>query len=83
MLVFCIIFFSFIVFSVLEAVGGADNSVSKTVHGMLAGFVSVFVFHIFAPYTGVEFPISVFSVLIGAVGGIPGAALLFGLNALF
>lgn len=72
-----------VIYSVTNAISRAKNPIKKSITGVLAGFAALIVVNLLAPLTSVSVPISVMSVLIAAVGGVPGVTLILTLNAFF
>lgn len=82
-ILFSVLCFSFIVFSVAEAVHGEEAPVWKAFSRMAAGTALLYVLHVVSPYTGIEAPISLASLGVSAVLGVPGVALLLFMDTFF
>ena len=71
------------VYSIINAIGKAKHPIKKSITGVLTGFAALIAVHLLAPLTSVSVPISVMSVLIAAIGGLPGVTLILAFNAFF
>lgn len=72
-----------VIYSIMNAIGKAKHPIKKSVTGVLTGFAALIAVNLLAPLTSVSVPISTLSVLVAAVGGLPGVTLILSLNAFF
>ena len=70
----------FITLVIIRIILKCKKPVSKTFYGMLSGVIVLIITHIAGLYIGVEVPISIMSVGVSSVAGIPGVILILILN---
>lgn len=80
---FLILAVAWLVYSVVNAAAGFDKPLRKSLYSMLMGLGSLFLVHYLVPFTGVYVPISIMSLTVSAVLGIPGTTLILVLNVFF
>ncbi len=78
-----VICLAFIVFSLAEAVAGAQSPVGKSVSEMALGAAFLLVLHVFEYQTGFSMPITAETLGASLILGVPGVLLLAGLNRFF
>lgn len=77
----CIMFFSaFIVFAVLHMASKNKKPFRRAFISMLCGLLTLLVVNVTSVFTGISLPISLLSVSVSVIGGIPGVTLLLALN---
>ena len=72
-----------LIYSIINAIGKANHPIKKSITGVLTGFAALIAVNLLTPLTSVSVPISVMSVLVAAIGGLPGVTLILSLNAFF
>lgn len=80
---FVVIAVVWVVYAIVNAFSGSEKPLKKSLLGILSGIAALAAVHLLSPYTGVPVTISVMSLLVAAVGGIPGATLILVLNMFF
>ncbi|WP_278419830.1 pro-sigmaK processing inhibitor BofA family protein [Ruminococcus bromii] len=80
----CLIIFStFLIFAVLHYIGKSKHPFKRSALSMAIGTLTLFAVNLTGTFTGVTLPISTLSLLVSAIGGIPGVTLMLGLNLFF
>lgn len=80
----CLIIFStFLIFAVLHYFGKNKHPFKRSLLSMVIGVLTLFAVNLTGTFTGVTLPISTLSLLVSAIGGIPGVTLMLGLNLFF
>lgn len=72
-----------ILFSILNSIGKSKRPFKKSICTVISGAAALAAVNLLSPFTGVAVPISVMSLLVSVVGGIPGVTLILALNAFF
>lgn len=72
-----------IVFAVIHYAGKNKRPVRRAFISMLSGIFTLLAVNLSAIFTGVSIPISLLSVLVSVIGGIPGVTLMLGINLFF
>ena len=80
---FAAICFSFIAVALTEALYGEKAPVRRAFFRILCGVLLLYAANVLSPITGIETPISLLTVGISSALGVPGAALVIALHALF
>lgn len=65
-----------VVFGIINAFAGKEKPLKKGFLFVVLGVMSLFAVSLTSSYTGINLPISCWSLLISGIGGIPGTALL-------
>lgn len=82
--VICLIILgTLIIFAAIHFAGKNKRPFRRAVISMLSGVLTLLAVNITGIFTGVVLPVSLMSVLVSAVGGIPGVTLMLGLNLFF
>ncbi|MDE7389900.1 MAG: pro-sigmaK processing inhibitor BofA family protein [Lachnospiraceae bacterium] len=79
----CVVLTAAVVFSVLNVIGKAKNPLKKSIMTMLSGVGALAAVNLLSSFTAVCIPVSVVSIAVSVVGGIPGVTLILALNAFF
>ncbi len=74
---------AFVVFTVMNALGGSHHPFSKSVQSMMSGSAALAAGHLLSQLTSVSVTVSAVSVLVSLVGGIPGVSLMLLLDTFF
>lgn len=82
-LLFCVICFFFIVYSLAEAKHGCHTPLWNAFCHMICGLLTLMILHIVSPYTGMIMPVSVLTVTAALIGGMPACVLMVFLNIFF
>ncbi len=80
---FLILAVTWFVYSIVNAGAGFEKPLRKSLYSILFGLGSLVLVHCISPFTGVSVPISVMSITVSSVMGIPGTTLLLLLNMFF
>lgn len=72
-----------ILFSIIHKIDKNKKPVRRAFVSMLTGVVSLFIVNVTGFFTGVYLPVSVLSMIISLVFGIPGVTMLLTLNLFF
>ena len=80
---FLILTVTWFVFSIVNAVGGFNKPLRKSLYSILLGLGSLVFAHCLERFTGIYVPISMVSISVSSVLGIPGTTLMLVLNAFF
>lgn len=78
-----IIFATFLIFAILHYLGKNKHPFKRSLLSMVLGVLTLFAVNLTGTFTGVTLPISLLSLLVSTVGGIPGVTLMLGLNLFF
>lgn len=78
-----IAFAVFIVFSIIHYAGKNKRPFKRAFISMLCGLCTLLAVNLSGSITGVFLPISLLSILVSLIGGIPGVTLLLTLNLIF
>ena len=78
-----IIFATFLIFAVLHYLGKNKCPFKRSLLSMALGVLILFAVNLTGTFTGVTLPISLLSLLVSTIGGIPGVTLMLGLNLFF
>ena len=81
--VFAAIFVTFITFAILHFLGKNKHPFKRSLLSMTLGAATLFAVNLTGAFTGVTLPISLLSLLVSIIGGIPGVTLMLGLNLFF
>lgn len=80
----CLIIFStFLIFAILHYLGKNKHPLKRSFLSMLLGVLTLFAVNFTGTFTGVTLPVSLLSLLVSIIGGIPGVTLMLGLNLFF
>lgn len=80
----CIIIFStFIIFAIIHFAGKNKRPLRRALISMLSGLFTLLAVNLSGIFTGVFLPVSLLSLLVSIIGGIPGVTLMLGLNLFF
>ncbi len=72
-----------IFYSIINAIGNAKHPIKKSIINVITGITALIAVNLLAPMTGVSIPVSVLSILIAVIGGVPGVTLILSLSAFF
>ena len=75
-----IIFVTFITFAIMHFLGKNKHPFKRSLLSMTLGAATLFAVNLTGAFTGVTLPISLLSLLVSIIGGIPGVTLMLGLN---
>lgn len=78
-----ILFGTLIIFAIIHFTGKNKRPLQRAFISMLTGILTLIAVNISGYFTGVFLPISLLSILISVIGGIPGVTLMLGLNLFF
>ena len=78
-----IIAIAWLIFSIVNAAAGFKKPLRKSLYSIMIGIASLVLVHFLRPYTGVDVPISIMSLTVSSLLGIPGTALILALNVFF
>ena len=78
-----IIFVTFITFAILNFLGKNKHPFKRSLLSMTLGAATLFAVNLTGAFTGVTLPISLLSLFVSIIGGIPGVTLMLGLNLFF
>lgn len=80
----CLIIFStFIVFAFIHYLGKSKRPFKRALLSLCSGAFTLLAVNISGIFTGVYLPISLLSIFVALIGGIPGVTLMLGLNLFF
>lgn len=80
----CIIFISvFIVFAIIHFTGKNKHPFRRSLLSMCCGAATLLAVNLSGSFTGVFLPVSLMSILVSVIGGIPGVTLMLTLNLFF
>lgn len=72
----------FIIIFIIRILLKCKKPFSKTLYGILFGIITLISVHIIGRFIGVEVPISVVSIGVSSVAGVPGVILILLINSL-
>lgn len=72
-----------IIFAVIHYAGKNKRPFKRAFISMLSGILTLLAVNLSAVFTGVSIPVSLLSVFVSVIGGIPGVTLMLGLNLFF
>ncbi len=78
-----IIFSVFIVFAVIHYIGKNKRPFKRSLISMLCGILTLLAVNVSGVFTSVTLPVSLMSILIAIIGGVPGVTLMLTLNLFF
>ncbi len=78
-----ILFGTFIVFGIIHYAAKNKRPFKRALLSMLCGLVTLLAVNLTSGFTNVYIPISLLSLLVSVIGGVPGVALLLVLNLFF
>ncbi len=81
--VILILFIAFIIFAIIHKIGKNKRPVKRAFLSFLSGIGALLAVDISSIFTGVYLPISLLSILISVIGGIPGVTSMLCLNLFF
>lgn len=82
--VICIVFFSvFIIFAIIHHMGKNKRPFKRALLSMCCGVATLLAVNLSGSFTGVFLPVSLMSILVSVIGGIPGVTLMLSLNLFF
>lgn len=70
-----------VIYSIINAISKSKHPIKKSIAGVLTGFVALIAVNLLTPLTSVSVPISIMSILVAAIGGLPGVTLILAFNA--
>ncbi len=80
----CLIIFSaFLVFAVIHRISKSKHPFKRSLLSFACGLLTLLAVNLSGTFTGVYLPVSLMSILISMLGGIPGVTLMLGLNLFF
>ncbi len=74
---------SFIIFIIIHKIGKQKRPVRRAFLSFLSGFLTLLAVEFTSGFTGVFLPFSLLTVMVSAIGGIPGVTALLTLNLFF
>ena len=74
---------TFISFAIIHYIGKNKRPFKRSFISMLCGILTLLAVNLSSVVTGVYIPISLFSILISLIGGVPGVTLILALNLFF
>ncbi len=80
---FVILFASFVVFIIIHKISKNKRPVRRAFLSMFSGAVALILVNITSVFTGVYIPLSLLSITVSLVGGIPGVTTILALNMFF
>lgn len=72
-----------LVFSVIHFIAKSKRPFRRALLSMAVGLGMLFAVNLTSGFTGVSIPVSLLSVLLSAIGGVPGVTLILALNLFF
>ncbi len=78
-----IIVLTVVIYTIVNACAKAEHPFRKSVFGIISGFFSLAAVNLLSSLTNVAIPVSSVSLLVSAIGGVPGVTLMLALNAFF
>lgn len=72
-----------ILFAIIHKAGRNKKPVKRAFLSLITGFMSLVLVNVTSPFTGVYLPVSLLSVSVCTIGGIPGTTALLVLNLFF
>ena len=78
-----IIFITFIVFAIIHKIGKNKRPFKRAFISLFTGVLALLAVNLSSIFTGVYLPVSLLSILISLIGGIPGVTLMLVLNLYF
>ncbi len=79
-----LVFFStFISFAVIHYISKNKRPFKRSFISMCVGLLTLLAVNLTSSFTGVYIPVSLFSILISLIGGVPGVTLILALNLFF
>lgn len=78
-----IIFITFIVFTIIHKIGKNKRPFKRALVSLFTGALALLAVNLSSVFTGVYLPVSLLSILISLIGGIPGVTLMLALNLYF
>lgn len=80
----CIILFCvFIIFAIIHYKGKNKRPFKRALISMICGIVTLLAVNLTGSFTGVVMPVSLLSLMISVIGGIPGVTLMLALSLFF
>ncbi|MCD8025939.1 MAG: pro-sigmaK processing inhibitor BofA family protein [Clostridiales bacterium] len=80
----CLIIFSaFLFFAVIHRISKSKHPFKRSLLSLTCGLLTLLAVNLSGTFTGVYLPVSLMSILISMLGGIPGVTLMLGLNLFF
>ncbi len=73
---------AYLLYAVLLVAAKNKRPLQRALLSMLSGVLTLFAINLTAGFTGVRLPVSLLSLLVSSVGGVPGVTLLLFLNLL-
>ncbi len=78
-----IVFSTFIIFAVIHYCGKNKSPFKRAFMSMCCGILTLLAVNLSGSLTGVYLPVSLLSILVSLIGGIPGVTLMLALNLFF
>ena len=78
-----ILFCTFISFAVIHYIGKNKRPFKRSFISMCIGILTLLLINLTSSFTGVYIPVSLLSILISVIGGVPGVTLILALNLFF
>ncbi|MEE1319755.1 MAG: pro-sigmaK processing inhibitor BofA family protein [Ruminococcus sp.] len=78
-----IILSTLIVFAIIHYIGKNKRPIKRAFMSLCCGGLTLLAVNLSAGITGVYLPVSLLSILVSLIGGIPGVTLMLGLNLFF
>lgn len=80
---FAVLLISFILFIIIQKISKNKRPVKRAFLSMLSGVITLILIDVISVFTGVYIPVSLLSLAVSAVGGIPGVTALLAINLIF
>ena len=81
--IWLVILSTFLIVASLHYIGQSKHPFKRSALSSVLGALTLFAVNLTGTVTGVTLPISALSLLVSAIGGIPGVTLMLGLNLFF
>lgn len=78
-----IIFVTFIVFAIIHRIAKNKRPLKRALLSLFTGALTLLLVNLSSVFTGVYLPVSLLSILVSLIGGIPGVTLMLVLNLYF
>lgn len=79
LIIFCVI----IIFAIIHYIGKNKHPFRRACISIACGGLTLLAVNLSGAFTGVYLPVSLLSILVSIIGGIPGVTLMLGLNLFF
>lgn len=76
-------FLTLLLFTIVHYIAKCKHPLRRGVASMLIGAAALTAVNLLSPITGVYIPVSLLSIIVSVVGGVPGVTLIMALNLFF